>query len=323
MDTFVDSSWYFLRYPNPHYRDGPFDPAGVARRLPVDEYVGGKEHATGHLMYARFLTKALHDMGLVPFTESFIRLTNQGQVIMAGKAMSKTLGNLVNLQDQISRYGPDAIRVTMIFAGPPEEDIDWVDVSPTGATKWLARVWRLSADVNASSIAADRGRGTLPIRQGVHRIIDETTTLMLGKRLNVAIARLMQLTSLLRKGIDDGPGPDDPAVREGTEALIRMLSCFAPFTAEEAWQRLGRPASVCDAGWPTADPALIATDTATFVIQVNGKLRDRIRIPASVSQDALRDLALSSEKIQQALHGAQVSATIVKPPNLVNVVTRT
>ena len=119
--------------------DGPFDPAGVARWLPVDEYIGGKEHATGHLMYARFMTKALHDLGLVPFTEPFTRLTNQGQVIMNGKAMSKTLGNLVNLQEQIALYGPDAVRVTMVFAGPPEDDIDWADVSPTGAVKWLTR----------------------------------------------------------------------------------------------------------------------------------------------------------------------------------------
>src|SRR5205814_547862 len=211
MDTFVDSSWYFLRYPDPHYDDGPFDPAGVARWLPVDEYVGGKEHATGHLMYARFLTKALHDMGLLPFTEPFTRLTNQGQVIMAGKGMSKTLGNLVNLQDQIARYGPDAVRVTMLFAGPPEDDIDWADVSPTGAVKWLARVWRLAGDIDASAISVDSAQGTVSVRQGVHRIVDETTTLMRGKRLNVAVARLMQLTSLPRKAIDIVPGPGDPA----------------------------------------------------------------------------------------------------------------
>jgi leucyl-tRNA synthetase len=132
MDTFVDSSWYFLRYPNPHYFDGPFDPRGVARWLPVDEYIGGREHATGHLLYARFITKVLYDMGLVPFTEPFTRLTNQGQVIMDGRAMSKSLGNLVDLVSQLDEYGPDGVRVTMLFAGPPEDDIDWADVSPTG-----------------------------------------------------------------------------------------------------------------------------------------------------------------------------------------------
>ena len=135
MDTFVDSSWYFLRQPNPEYTTGPFDPDAVARWLPVHEYFGGREHATGHLVYARFITKALYDMGLVPFTEPFRRLTNQGQVVMNGKAMSKSRGNLVELADQIERYGPDAVRVTMVFAGPPEDDIDWADVSPAGAVK--------------------------------------------------------------------------------------------------------------------------------------------------------------------------------------------
>jgi leucyl-tRNA synthetase len=322
MDTFVDSSWYFLRYPNPHYTDGPFDPAGVSRWLPVDEYVGGREHATGHLMYARFITKVLYDLGMVTFTEPFRRLTNQGQVIMAGKAMSKSLGNLVNLQEQIALYGPDAVRVTMIFAGPPEDDVDWADVSPTGAVKWLARVWRLAADMDQATIDADVTTGSAQLRQAVHRHIADTTALMEGKRLNVAIARLMELTSILRKAVDSGPGATDPAVREGAEALARMLSCFAPFTAEEAWMRMGREASVIEYGWPIADPALVASDTVTCVVQVDGKVRDRIDVGVDIDEEALRTRALASDKVQMLLQGNEVERVIVRAPRLVNVVLR-
>jgi leucyl-tRNA synthetase len=316
MDTFVDSSWYYLRYPNPDYADGPFDPAGIRRWLPVDEYIGGVEHATGHLIYARFVTKVLHDLGLLGFTEPFTRLTTQGQVVMGGRAMSKSLGNLVSLAEQVATYGPDAVRVTMIFAGPPEEDIDWADVSPTGSVKWLARLWRLCGDVGPTAT----GPGDTDVRRRVHRLISETTTLMESKRLNVAVARLMALTSILRGAVDTGPGPADPAVREGAEALVRMLSCFAPFTAEECWERLGHPPSVVQHGWPEADEALIAEDTVTCVVQVAGKVRDRIPVSRGIGADELRGLALRSDRVRAALDGAGVAKAIVRPPGLVNVV---
>jgi leucyl-tRNA synthetase len=320
MDTFVDSSWYFLRYPNPHYADGPFDPAGIARWLPVDEYIGGKEHATGHLMYARFFTKALHDMGHLPFTEPFRRLTNQGQVLMGGRAMSKTLGNLVNLQEQLAQYGPDAVRTTMIFAGPPEDDIDWADVSPSGALKWLARVTRLAGDVDPGSLGGDVAKGDPALRKQVHRLVDETTKLMTDKRLNVAVARMMELTSLLRKAIDSGAGPADPAVREGAEALIRAVSVIAPFTAEEGWQLLGHPASVSEYGWPTVDPDLLVEESVTCIVQVAGKLRDRFEVAVDATEDSLRELALASPAVQRALNGAGIRKVIVRAPRLVNIV---
>jgi leucyl-tRNA synthetase len=306
MDTFVDSSWYFLRYPNPSYAEGPFDPAGIQRWLPVDEYIGGKEHATGHLMYARFVTKVLHDMGLLPFTEPFRKLTNQGQVIMNGRAMSKSLGNLVNLQDQLARYGPDAVRVTMLFAGPPEDDIDWADVSPAGAVKWLNRVWRLSGDLDPATVGADPAGGDPAVRKRVHRLVADATAAMEGFRFNVAIARLMELTSVLRKAVDARPGPADAAVREGAEALARMLSCVAPFAAEEAWERLGRPAPVAHAGWPLADPVLLVEDEVTCVVQVAGKVRDRLQVPPSISEQELGARALGSAKVRAALGGAPV-----------------
>jgi leucyl-tRNA synthetase len=320
MDTFVDSSWYFLRYPNPNYLEAAFDPASVRDWMPVDEYIGGKEHATLHLMYARFFTKVLHDLGLVSFTEPFTRLTNQGQVIMNGKSMSKSLGNLVNLQEQLALHGPDAVRVTMIFAGPPEDDIDWADVSPAGALKWLARAYRVAADVSADSLDVDPAGGDLEVRTGVHRLVAEIEQLLDNKRLNVAIARLMSITSLLRKAIDSGPGAADPAVREGAEALVRILSIFAPFTAEEAWEKLGRPASVIEHGWPSVDPALLVEDTVTCVVQVSGKVRDRIEVPAGIGEDELRELALGTAGVLRALNGAAVQTVIVRAPRLVNVV---
>ncbi|WP_018254445.1 leucine--tRNA ligase [Salinispora mooreana] len=316
MDTFVDSSWYFLRYPNPNFTDGPFDPAGVQRWLPVDEYIGGREHSTGHLMYARWLTKALHDLGMLSFTEPFTKLTNQGQVIMNGKAMSKTLGNLVNLQEQISLFGPDAVRVTMVFAGPPEDDIDWADVSPTGAVKWLGRVWRLSGELPTQV----EGTADVALRRNVHRLLADTTAAMEARRLNVAIARLMELTNVLRRAVDGQPGAANPAAREGAEALVQMLSCFAPFTAEEAWQRLGHEPSVCVAAWPKADPQLLVEDTATCIVQINGKVRDRLEVPADVSEDALRELVLNADKVRAALGEGGVDRVIVRAPKLVNIV---
>ncbi|HEY7173954.1 MAG TPA: leucine--tRNA ligase [Micromonosporaceae bacterium] len=316
MDTFVDSSWYFLRYPNPDYADGPFDPAGVARWLPVDSYIGGREHATGHLMYSRFITKVLYDLGMVPFVEPFTRLMNQGQVIMSGKAMSKTLGNLVNLQEQIAAFGPDAVRVTMVFAGPPEDDIDWADVSPTGAMKWLARVWRLTGELAATP----SGPTDLELRRAIHKLVAEATTAMDTRRLNVGISRLMELTNVLRRAVDSGAGPGSPTVREGVEALVRMLGCFAPFTAEEGWERLGHEPSVSSAGWPQADESLLVEETATCILQVDGKLRDRIEVPVDASEDDLTALALASERVRGALGSASVARVIVRAPKLVNVV---
>jgi leucyl-tRNA synthetase len=320
MDTFVDSAWYFLRYPDPDYTQGPFNPEGIKRWLPVDHYIGGKEHATLHLMYARFITKVFHDMGMLDFVEPFTRLTNQGQVIMDGKAMSKTLGNLVNLQEQIALYGPDAVRVTMIFAGPPEDDIDWADVSPAGAVKWLSRVRRLASEVSEASLGSDPVRGDQSVRQGVHRLLDEITGKLQAVRQNVAVARLMELTTLLQKAIDSGPGAGDPAVREGTDALVVILSCFAPFTAEDAWQRLGHGPSVADQSWPAIDPALVAQDIVTCVVQVMGKVRDRLDVPVDISEDDLREQALKSDAVQRIVGDAAVQRVIIKAPRLVNIV---
>ena len=204
MDTFVDSSWYFLRYPTPNDDTQPFDVEAVRRWGPVDQYVGGVEHAILHLLYARFVTKALHDMGYLDFVEPFTALMNQGEVINQGKGMSKSLGNGVDLGEQIAEFGVDAVRLTMVFAGPPEDDIDWADVSPGGSLRFLQRAWRLTGDVT-SAPGDDPPRGDAALRKVTHKVIHDATQLLDVHRFNVMVARMMELVNATRKAIDSGP----------------------------------------------------------------------------------------------------------------------
>jgi leucyl-tRNA synthetase len=320
MDTFVDSSWYFLRYVDPHYEDGPFDVEKVRQWGPIDQYVGGVEHAVLHLLYSRFFTKVLHDMGMVDFDEPFLRLLNQGQVINRGKAMSKSLGNGVDLGEQIDSFGVDAVRLTMVFAGPPEDDIDWADVSPAASQKFLARAFRVMAEAGAASApGTDPATGDVELRKVTHRTIDEVTKLIETYRFNVAVARMMELTSAVRKAIDSGPGAADPAVREAAETLAVMLSLVAPYVTEEGWERLGHGPSVARAGWPVAEPALLVRESVTAVVQVAGKVRDRLEVSPEISEDDLRELALASDKVQAYIEGTP-RKVIVRAPKLVNIV---
>jgi leucyl-tRNA synthetase len=328
MDTFVDSSWYFLRYCSPGFTAGPFEVESVRRWCPVDLYVGGVEHAILHLLYSRFFVKVLHDMQMLDFVEPFTALVNQGQVINQGKAMSKSLGNGVDLGEQLAAHGVDAIRLTMIFASPPEDDIDWADMRPEALVRFLSRVVRVSADVAVASadVAASGAAsavataGDTELRKATHKTVDEVTRLVESTRLNVAVARLMELVGAARRTIDSGPGAGDPAVREAAEALAVMLSLFAPYTAEECWETLGHEPSVAQAAWPEADPALLVEDTVTCVVQVDGKLRDRLDVPTAIGEDELRELALATPGAERALAGRGVRTVIVRAPKLVNIV---
>ena len=226
MDTFVDSSWYFLRFLSPHDDTQAFDPEQVKRWAPVDQYVGGVEHAILHLLYARFITKVLYDLGYVHFTEPFSSLLNQGMVILDGAKMSKSKGNLVYFSEELDAYGVDAVRLTMAFAGPPEDDIDWRDVSPVGSQKFLARAWRLSGEVS-STPGVDPAGGDPGLRRHVHRFLADVPGLIESFKFNVAVARVMELVNHTRKAIDQGPGAGDPAVREATEVIALALSMFA------------------------------------------------------------------------------------------------
>jgi leucyl-tRNA synthetase len=315
MDTFVDSSWYYLRYCSPRDESMPFDPAAVREWMPVAQYVGGVEHAILHLLYSRFFTKVLHDMGLVDFTEPFSALLNQGSVINQGKAMSKSLGNGVDLGVELANFGVDAVRLTMLFAGPPEDDIDWADMSPGTHGKFLNRVWRV---VKQGAQGPD---GELPeeLARAVARVVDVSTRLVESFRFNVAISRLHELTTALWHAVDTG----EPA-RAGLETLAVLLSPYAPFMAEECWSLLGHDVASGDSvhaqPWPVADPALLVEASVTCVVQINGKVRDRIEVPPDVSEQELEKLALASDLIQRALDERPVRKVIVRAPKLVNVV---
>ena len=319
MDTFVDSSWYFLRYTNPEDSAQAFDKALVEQWAPVDQYVGGVTHAILHLLYSRFFTKVLHDIGLLNFTEPFTRLLNQGMVLMDGSAMSKSRGNLVRLSEQLDTHGVDAVRVSLIFAGPPEDDIDWSDVSPSGSLKFLNRAWRISQDVE-SQAGVDFTAGDLSLRKVTHKSLRDISLAVETYRFNVAVARTMELVNATRKAIDSGCGPTDPAVREAAEAIAISLSLVAPFTAEEMWSLLGHQPSVALAGWPTIDPALLTEDAVIAILQINGKIKDRIEVSPDISDADLEKLALANPEIAAALAGATIVKTIVRAPKLVNIV---
>ncbi|HYH34797.1 MAG TPA: leucine--tRNA ligase [Nocardioides sp.] len=319
MDTFVDSSWYFLRYCSPHDDTQAFDPALVRAWAPCDIYIGGDEHAVLHLLYARFFTKALADMGLLDFREPFSAYLSQGKVINQGRKMSKSLGNGVSLGEQLAAYGVDAVRLTLVFASPPEDNIDWADMSPGGSLRFLQRAWRLAGDVT-SPPGADPAAGDVTLRKVTHRTVRDAAQLVEGYRFNVMVARVMELVNATRKAIDSGPGGDDPAVREAAEAVAVLLSLVAPYTAEEMWEQLGHRPSVARAGWPHVDEALLVEEQVTCVVQVQGKVRARLAVSPDVSEADLEAAALDDPAVQRALDGRPVRKVIVRAPKLVNLV---
>jgi leucyl-tRNA synthetase len=319
MDTFFDSSWYFLRYTSTDRHDVAFDKKAVETWLPVDQYVGGVTHAILHLLYSRFFTKVLHDLGHLNFVEPFTRLLNQGMVLMDGSAMSKSRGNLVRLSDELANHGVDAIRLAMVFAGPPEDDVDWSDVSPSGSVKFLNRAWRISGDVT-SPAGIDFSKGDVALRKVTHKALHDVGFAVESFRFNVAVARVMELVNATRKAIDSGCGPADPAVREAAEAIAISLSLVAPFTAEEMWEILGHKPGVALAGWPEVDPKLLEADAVTAILQVNGKIKDRIEVSPNISDAELEKLAMANPEIAAAIAGATISKVISRAPKLVNIV---
>jgi leucyl-tRNA synthetase len=319
MDTFVDSSWYYLRYPSSTVHDQPFLKKDIETWLPVDQYVGGVTHAILHLLYSRFFTKVLSDMGMVNFNEPFTRLLNQGMVVMDGSAMSKSRGNLVALSDELEKHGVDAIRLSMVFAGPPEDDVDWSDVSPSGSVKFLTRAWRLSGDIT-SAPGVDFSKGDVSLRKATHKALNDAGFAVESFRFNVAVARVMELVNATRKAIDSGCGPADPAAREAVEAIAIMISLVAPFTAEEMWERLGHKPAVALAGWPAVDPKLLVADSVEAVIQINGKIKERIDVSPTITDAELEALALAHPTIVAELGTNAPKKVIARAPKLVNIV---
>ena len=317
MDTFVDSAWYYYRYCSPYEASGPFDPAAVERWMPVDQYIGGVEHAILHLLYCRFFTKVLFDMGMVGFIEPMKRMMNQGQVIFGGASMSKSKGNIVEPMPLVERWGADSIRLNILFAGPFEDDIDWKLIAPDpekrpGVTTWLGRVFAAVGEASERD-APDPEQ----LRRLTHRTIRAMTDDMERFRFNVAISKLQVLTNGMRSALDAGDG-----AREAATALVIMLAPLAPFASEELWREvLSNPTSVHLASWPSFDEALARDETVTLVVQVDGKVRDRIEVSADADEETCRELALSSEKARHALDGREIANVIVRPPRLVNLVT--
>ncbi|WP_455116305.1 leucine--tRNA ligase [Rothia aeria] len=319
MDTFVDSSWYFLRYVSPRYADGPFDPQAIREWGAVDMYVGGVEHAILHLLYARFFTKVIRDLGLIEHGEPFKALMNQGQVLNGGKAMSKSLGNGVNLGEQLDQFGVDAVRTTMIFASPPEDDVDWADVSPAGSQKFLARAWRVAQDVT-SEPGVDAASGDANLHKLVARTVHDVKQLLDAGKFNVVVAKTMELVNATRKAIDSGAGGADPAVREAAETIAILLSLYAPYTAEDMWHALGHDNPVLTAGFPQVDESLLVDDTVTAIVQIKGKVKARLEVSKDISEVELEKQALEDETIAKLVEGSEIRKVIVRAPKLVNIV---
>ena len=321
MDTFVDSSWYFLRYLSPKSETEAFPIQAAKDWAPVDQYVGGVTHAILHLLYARFFTKVLNDIGMIDFNEPFTRLLNQGMVQMNGSAMSKSRGNLVRLSDQLGDHGVDAVRLTMAFAGPPEEDIDWADVSPAGSAKFLARAWRAAKDVTCAP-GVDFSKGNTELRKATHTFLRDFSPLIENFKFNVAVAKVMELVNALRKALDGNIGGADPSAREAAEAVAIGLSLFAPYTSEDMWAVLGHQPGVALAGLPEADETLLVENSITAIVQVDGKLRDKFEVPIDITSEQLRELAFASENVTRAIGDSEIANVIVREPKLVNIATK-
>nr|WP_241989395.1 leucine--tRNA ligase [Cryobacterium serini] len=321
LDTFVDSSWYFLRFLNPSDDTKAFDPKEAEKWAPVDQYVGGVEHAILHLLYARFITKFLFDEGYVSFTEPFTALLNQGMVILDGAKMSKSRGNLVYFTEEIERHGVDAVRLTMAFAGPPEDDIDWADVSPVGSAKFLARAWRVARDVT-SAPDVEWKTGDVTLRRVTHRFLADAPGLVESFKFNVVVARLMELVNATRKVIDTGAGPGDAAVREAAEATAMALNLFAPYAAEDMWEHLGYEPCIALVPWRKAEQTLLVQESVTAVVQVDGKMRTLLEVSPKISSDDLEKMARDAAAVIRSIGDREIIKVIVRVPKLVSFVTR-
>jgi len=331
MDTFVDSSWYFYRYLSPRKNDGPFDPAAVAYWFPIDLYVGGIEHAILHLVYARFWTKVMRDLGLVALDEPVKRLFPQGMVHKDGEVMSKSKGNTIAPDDVIARYGADTLRLYILFAAPPELAMEWSETGIEGPHRFLMRVWRL-VDRHAGTLAKepraprpdDLPPAAKDLRRKVHQTIDKVTRDIEERiQLNTAVAALMELVNeVYRLEAEVATGPGRVALREALETTVLLLNPFTPHVCEEMWARLGHAEGLVRAAWPTLDAEAAREDTVELAVQVNGKVRGRVVVPREAPEDAIRAKALAEPRVAEHVQGKQMVKFVVVPGRLVSVVVK-
>jgi len=336
MDTFIDSSWYQYRYISPHEADRPFDPIRGAYWLPVDQYTGGVEHAVMHLLYTRFWTMVMRDLGLVSFGEPMVRLFNQGVILGEdGEKMSKSRGNVVNPDDYVRTMGADVVRTYLMFIGPWEGGGPWNSRGIEGAQRFLQRVVSVTGYGEAEPVTRRAGRGagspgatspadvaaaTRDLRHWTHRTIKKVTEDMQGFHFNTAISAMMEFVNELVRVRETMAGT--PAWREAIRTLVLLLAPVAPHLSEELWAHLGEPYSVHQQAWPVFDESLARAELVTLVLQVNGKVRDRIQVPADLTEAEARALALRSEKVRKFMDGKDAASVVVVPGRLVNVVTR-
>jgi len=330
MDTFVESSWYFARFACADYDEGPLDPKRVRYWLPVDQYIGGIEHAVLHLLYSRFFVKVLRDMGIVEFDEPFTRLLTQGMVIKDGAKMSKSKGNIVDPDDMIARYGADTTRLFILFASPPEKDLDWREEGVEGSFRFLNRLWRLIYEMRERIEGVKPFRGPqssltpegVEFRRQVHKTIKKVTEDIERFHFNTAIAAVMELVNYLylikEKEVQE---PQIlPLWREALENLVILLHPFVPHITEELWEALGHTPSLWEVPWPSYDPEAVLEEEMLIVVQVNGKLRDRITVPASWNEERIKEQALQSPKVRRHTEGKEIRRIIYVPKRLVNIV---
>jgi leucyl-tRNA synthetase len=312
MDTFVDSAWYFLRYVDPHNDHAPFDRALVDYWLPVDLYIGGIDHTTGHLLYSRFFVKALNDMGMLGFREPFARVFHQGWVTLGGTKMSKTRGNVEGPEGLVEAYGADAVRLYILFMGPADQDMEWTDSGFEGIARFLRRLWRV---VNTVATTAPRTGDAGALTRKAHETIAKVTDDIDRRfQFHTPISAVMELVNAL------GDDPAAPGARFAAETAVSLIQPYAPHVAEELWGVLGRHSRRWEEPWPVADPAQLERERFQLVVQVNGKVRDRIEVPAGLEEVELVALAQASAKVQAHLDGKEIRQTIVVPGKLVNLV---
>jgi leucyl-tRNA synthetase len=319
MDTFIDSSWYFLRYTSAHDQRSPFDPELANHWMAVDQYTGGIEHAILHLLYSRFFQKVLHDAGMVDAVEPFTRLFTQGMVTRGGQVMSKSLGNGVAPDDLVAREGADAGRIYEMFIGPPDEDSEWTDEAVAGPVRFLQRVWRLVLEPEGVAVTGS-GADAAQLRRRAHQTIKRVTDDYEDFRFNTAVAALMELANAMQDHVAAG-GSRGREWEEAVSVLVRLLHPMAPHVTEELWERTGGQGLCADAAWPEHDPAAAAEEEITLVVQVAGRVRDRLRVPAGLDQAAATELALASDATRRALgNGAHPSRVVYVPDKLINLV---
>ena len=322
MDTFVESSWYFARFACADYHEGPLDPERVKYWMPVDQYIGGIEHAVLHLLYARFFTKALRDLDFLDFDEPFQRLLTQGMVIKDGAKMSKSKGNIVDPDDMIARYGADTTRLFILFAAPPEKDLDWKEEGVEGCFRFLNRLWRLFQEAQPRAQGESRREGPTPqevaFRRQTHRAIKKVTEDIERFHFNTAIAAVMEWINYLYDALKEEISPE--LWREALETLCLLLHPFVPHITEELWEALGREPGLIDHPWPRYDPEAVRAAEILIIVQVNGKVRDRITVPADADEEEIKQRALETQGVKRHTQGKEIRRVIYVSKRLVNVV---